>query len=269
MICCEHAAAPARLTGVSRSHHQLQVRQHHRMPSQAALAGLGLLACGLAHATATVVIDGGAPNQALRFNADIVTQLTTAATAVTLGSAVQFNQFDWWGAYSGGMAGPSDSFQLIIYSAANNLPVAPIFAESLGNGGETLTGKAFPSGALEYSYSASFPALTLPAGQYFFGMQRGGGNGSTVWGWEQTSGGPQLGGGTFDQLGRWTASPAENLAFQALGTTAPVPEPSTAIFMTLGVGGLLLVMRRRACVPTVDRNRRDCGRAQARAQRTA
>lgn len=58
------------------------------------------------------MIDGGTGNQAARFYADENTPFTVATTEVVLSSPVQFNQFDWWGAYDPGTPNSGASVQL-------------------------------------------------------------------------------------------------------------------------------------------------------------
>lgn len=201
-----------------------------------------LLVSAIANA-ATVVIDGGTGNQALRYFADENTTYPVASTEVVLTAPVQFNQFDWWGAYTPGTPNSGSSFQLLVYSAANNLPIVPIAVETLGSGNQTATGKLMAGGENEYAYSGSFSTLSLAAGQYFFGIDQGG---SLSWGWEQTNGGQQLGGGSFNQFGQFVANSGENLAFQALnGTVGPVPEPSTYLLMFVGIAMCFAIARAR------------------------
>jgi hypothetical protein len=201
-----------------------------------------LLVSAVANAT-TVVIDGGTGNLTSRYFADENTTFPVASTEVVLNNPVQFSQFDWWGGYSLGTGNGPSNFQLLIYSAANNSPIVPIAVESLGNGNQTATGKLFAAGEPEYAYSGTFSTLSLAAGQYFFGIDQGG---SVTWGWEQTNGGQQLGGGSFDQFGQFHASSTENLAFQALdGAVTAVPEPSTYFVMLVGLVMCFTVARFR------------------------
>ena len=228
---------------------QDDLRRTRRLLEQDLLkANIALAAPLLAFAAKTlgaVVLDGGAPNQQLLFASQAGTAFQTATTEVVLRGSASFDSLVWWGGYSAGAASPTDDFQLLVYSAANPFPAAPVVDVNLGTGDPVVTGQVLPFGGVEYRFASSFSSISLAAGTYYFGIQRSGGDPMSVWGWEQTSAGFQLGGGSVLPSGAFTPMATENLAFQAIGEVGAVPEPSTYLLMAAGLATLVVLGRRR------------------------
>jgi len=204
--------------------------------SAALLAG-GLLA---ASAQAGVVYDAGAPLHNGAFYADSSVLWNRSATKATLAGSTTFDGFSWWGVYFNGLGGQAevapgtDHFNLRIYSAAGDVPGAFVGSLDLGAATRTDVGAYMFSALPDYAYSASFNAITLAAGDYFFSLSDDDGVAASAWAWETSFN--QFGGlgvaSSKDNGASWdsTGSTASGLAFQLTDShigAVPVPTPPT------------------------------------------
>jgi hypothetical protein len=202
-----------------------------------------LLAASGAALAATVVYDGGAPNQYDAYYGDTRNEFTEAATIAVISGETSFNGMSWWGAYNPNTASASDTFTLSIYADVGGSVGTLLDTVTLGGGSRVATGQTVTSCCAEYEYTAMFSPLTLGPGSYFFALSDSPTTGG-YWAWETTSGGPQAGGADYDQpTGTWLYHADENLAFNL---TSTVPLPAAAWLLLSGLGGLGAFARRRA-----------------------
>lgn len=209
-----------------------------RAPCIALLPLLSAFA-GLARAEA-LIVDGGEPDQASAFLADSDHDLAVATTRFTLADPATVNRLEWWGIYyPNGTASASDDFTLMIYADAAGLPGTALATVHLGNVQREATGQTVVIWD-EYAYTATFPTITLAAGDYFLGLGNDPAD-AELWGWETTLGGLQAGGASFHPTsGTWQADPAENLAFRL-----SIPEPESLALLAIGAAGLTGMRRRK------------------------
>jgi hypothetical protein len=205
----------------------------------------------------SIVIDGGLPNQTNIYFADTdyAWTATTAGIQTFALSGETITGADWWGgcvttngtdrsAVDGPFA-PAvcgvPNFLLSFYDN-NGAGLTPgnVVASFVVAPSQTLTGLDIDGTIPEYHYSASFGPITLPAGQYLFGVSAN--LPGLTWGMETTPAGEsqhfQLNNGTW-------ATPPDVLAFDLVGPSAnPVPEPTTLSLVAIGLAGAMLRRRR-------------------------
>jgi hypothetical protein len=215
-----------------------------------ALAAAAAFSVGSAAAFAdTVVYNGGAPNQGGQLYAQ---SPALEAMSFTLGAGSNtIDDANWWGGcFPSTTCGSSPSFTISIYSDSSGSPGTQLDSFVVGAANQTATGLLIggPGGWDEYSYSASFPALTLTAGtQYWFVLTQTVSEPSGSWGVETTSSTASTvySMGLLEPLDTWHFQP-QNLAFEL---TDSVPEPSTWAMMLVGFAGLgFLAYRKRSAL---------------------
>jgi pimeloyl-ACP methyl ester carboxylesterase len=183
-------------------------------------------------ASAQIVINGGAPNRLGGSQADSTPaylagpfSFNVSATIFQVGSSIRFNTLSWSGFYFPPITSApiGDIYTMTIYADAGGAIGANLYTIDLGSGSPTATGFVIPplnpfNPPAEYRYTASFAPITLDPGNYFLALSRVG-DPSTVWSWEATSGGAQLGGATYGNIGgigaskSWGYFASEDLAF--------------------------------------------------------
>jgi len=201
---------------------------------------------------AALAFDGGDPNQLVGYAADQAYYGTEAATQFALNSAITANTINWWGGHIPSYSDPAlDSFTMNIYSGGSSTPGSLLYTFDLGTGSGVLTGISIsnsPGGdpSPEYLYSAAFGNVNLGLGTYFLSLSNANPSDdmSSVWAWETTSGGSQLGGAT-QSGGIWGASNDENLAFKLYNNISPVPEPETYWMLLTGLCLIGFIARRK------------------------
>jgi len=227
-----------------------------------------LLTAATARAS-SIVFDGGPPDQKNIYFAD--TDYTWSATTASIQAFTLSGETiigaEWWGGCvltSGTARSAADgaftpttcsvpSFLLSFYdnSGAGVTP-GNVIASFTVAATQALTGLFIDGTIPEYHYAASFGPLTLPAGQYLFGVAANlpGASlpGALTWGMETAPGGEgqhfQLNNGTWEQ-------PPNELAFKLLGpdenppTPTPVPEPATVSLVAIGLAGAAVRRRRQ------------------------
>lgn len=193
---------------------------------------------------ATLVVDGGLPDQVLAYYADalLTPHSTAAATKFRLGSAVTFNNIQWWGTLYPTDTAADNYFTLQILSADLRTVLDSV---TFGANNGTTTGASISSEYAEIVYSASFSDTFLGAGDYFVSLSDRH-RSQAAWAWETTGGGAQLGGANYDGA-LWSFDSKENLAFQ-LSEDPPennpqIPEPHTLMLLTVGLVAWLHVSK--------------------------
>lgn len=202
-------------------------------------------------ALASVVYDGGAPDQGGQIYAE-----GPASVAMSFSLAAgsnQVNSAQWWGGCFPAVACPAaPAFSISFFSDASGLPGALFASFAVGAANQTATGASIgPVGDQwnEYVYSASFATqIFTPGTTYWFGINQTVNDGTDgSWGAETTSGAPS--GAATASLGifsptEWTLLP-QTLAFNLSYTPAAVPEPGTIGLLLAGLGGIGWARRRR------------------------
>ena len=206
------------------------------LPARVAFAAAFVFAVASAPAGATVIYNGGAPDQGGQIYA---TGTASVAMSFTLapGADVVTDAHWWGGCFPSTTCGSTPNFTLGINADSGGLPGANIWFGNVGSANQTLTGKVIgpPTAPQwdEYSYSATFAPLTLTPGTTYWFALRQNDVASPTWGAETTSTAPL--GSTSASYGSfglsWTALPEKNLAFELTGG---VPEPATWAMVLLG-----------------------------------
>jgi hypothetical protein len=193
-------------------------------------------------ASAAVIYDGGAPDQAGTLYAQAPAAVAMRFT-LQPGSAVVTDAHWWGGCFPATTCGNSPDFTLGYITDNSGSPGSVIVEVNFGAANQTATGNVIggAGGYDEYSYNVMSPPFTgLTAGTpyWFFIQETAAEPGGGLWGAETTSTAPagQLA-AQFDVLSpdAWTIMP-EQLAFNL--TFTAVPEPSTWAMMILGFAGL-------------------------------
>jgi hypothetical protein len=211
------------------------------------MASFVILAVWLTPASASVIYNGGAPDQGGQIYsqppdlAAMTFELTPGETEIT--------GVSWWGGcYPATTCGSSPTFEITIWSDNSGTPGTVLDTADVGASNQTATGNLIggSSGWDEYSYSVSIPAVVLSADTtYFLGIQETGAEPSPgTWGWETTSSAPAGASLEWYTEGSWGPLP-ETLAFELNGGPAPVPEPTSASLALFGIGLVAFVAIRR------------------------
>lgn len=205
------------------------------------MLAVSLVFAAAAAQAATVVYDGGTPDQLNGYFADTNFTYSAAATRFDLASATQFDGMTWWG---NSVAAPgATSFSAAIYADGGGTPGMLLIGLTLASLAETSTGQLM-FGYPETRYDGQFSGgpIVLGAGSYYMSLSATH-PGTDTWFWETTSNGPLLGGASyFSPSTSWQSYPDENLAFQLTA----VPEPETWGMLLAGLGVLGALKRRRA-----------------------
>jgi hypothetical protein len=214
-----------------------------------------LLTAATARAS-SIVFDGGPPDQQNIYFADnsYAWTATTASIQTFALSGETIIGADWWGgcvltngtersaaeeATSPTTCSVPDFLLSFFDNNGAGLTPGNVVASFTVAPSQTLTGLNIDGTIPEYHYSASFGPLTLPAGQYLFGVSADL-PGAVTWGMETTPAGESQ----HFQLnnGSWT-TPPNQLAFDLVGRgSTPVPEPASLILLG---SGLLAAWRAR------------------------
>ena len=206
---------------------------------QCAVAAAAILTvAGMTPALASVLYDGGAPDQ----GGVILGELPNAvAMNFTVTANSTLTGANWWGGCylaSSGTCGGS-AFQLSIYSDNSGPNMVLDFITGIGSANETATGQLIggSSGWDEYSYSTTFAPFSLTAGTtYWFVIQETDTTDDAGWGAETTSSAPP-GEQLYWLNGTWGFF-SETLAFELTGTVAATPLPAALPLFATGVGAM-------------------------------
>jgi hypothetical protein len=207
-------------------------------PLKYVIATAGIVAfAGLSSASASVVYNGGSPDQ----GGDIYSYPPfEAEMSFTLTSAATITGANWWGDCYPATTCGSLSFQIAVSTNNSGTPGTVLDSIPVGSGNQTATGQLVTGGYDEYAYSAGFAPFMLAAGTYFFNVEAAEG----PWGWETTSSAP-AGAQLQEYFDMSYQSLPEQLAFQLTSSPTATPLPAALPLFATGLGVLSLLGWRR------------------------